>query len=75
VDTRAVITNLDWKETVADLNANDFAYFDPPYATSKVHGYSSGDIDHTEMVAILKNANFRWMLSEYNEPLYLEAFW
>ena len=74
IQTQAMITSLDWKQAVADLNADDFAYFDPPYLAAKVHGYGPGDLDYVEMVSTLKNARFRWMLSEYYQPLYVEAF-
>jgi len=72
--TQPTITNLDWKLVVAELNDDDFAYLDPPYAAAKVHGYGPGDIDHIEMVSILIKARFRWLLSEYYQPLYVEAF-
>lgn len=74
VQAETTITSHDWKQSVADLSADDFAYIDPPYAAAKVHGYRSNDIDHKEMVAILKNASFRWLLSEYYQPMYVEAF-
>jgi site-specific DNA-adenine methylase len=72
--TQPTITNLDWKLVVAELNDDDFAYLDPPYAAAKVHGYGPGDIDHIEMVSILIKARFRWLLSEYYQPIYVEAF-
>ena len=74
IQTQAMITSLDWKQAVADSNADDFAYLDPPYAAAKVHGYGPGDLDYVEMVSTLKNARFRWMLSEYYQPLYVKAF-
>jgi site-specific DNA-adenine methylase len=74
LQTQPTITNLDWKLVVADLNDDDFAYVDPPYAAANVHGYGPDDIDHIEMVSILKNARFRWLLSEYYQPIYVEAF-
>jgi site-specific DNA-adenine methylase len=74
IQTQATITSLDWKLVVAELNDDDFAYLDPPYAAAKVHGYAPDDIDHKEMVEILKNARFRWLLSEYYQPIYVEAF-
>jgi site-specific DNA-adenine methylase len=74
LQTQPTITNLDWKLVVAELNDDDFAYLDPPYVAAKVHGYGPGDIDHIEMVSILKKARFRWLLSEYYQPIYVEAF-
>jgi site-specific DNA-adenine methylase len=72
--TRPLITSLDWKGAVTGLGENDFAYCDPPYIGAKVHGYGKGDMNHTEMIDVLKTAKFRWLLSEYEHPLYLEAF-
>ncbi len=74
LQTQPTITALDWKAVVADLSEHDFAYIDPPYAGARVHGYRADDIDHRELVEELKNANYRWMLSEYLHPLYAEAF-
>jgi hypothetical protein len=31
-------------------------------------------LNHEEMVSMLKTAKFRWMLTEYRQPLYVEAF-
>jgi site-specific DNA-adenine methylase len=72
--TRPSITNVDWKLAVADLGEDDFAYFDPPYLGAKVHGYGVQDMNHAEMIDVLKSARFRWLLSEYEHPLYLKAF-
>jgi site-specific DNA-adenine methylase len=74
IQTQATITNVDWKLAIADLDENDFCYVDPPYLKATVHGYRSDDIDHKEMINVLKNARFRWLLSEYEHPLYMEAF-
>jgi DNA adenine methylase len=73
-DTQPTITKFDWKEVVSDLGENDFVYLDPPYFNAKVHGYRFDDINHAEMVEVLTNARFRWILSEYCQPIYTEAF-
>ena len=39
--------------------------FDPPYINCRVDDYGAETIDHREMVDILLHANFRWVLSEY----------
>ena len=58
-----------------DLGEDDFCYIDPPYIDAEVgKAYQPGDLDHREMVEILVRAKFRWMLSEYDHPLYREAF-
>jgi DNA adenine methylase len=72
--TQPLITNVDWEKTVADLGENDFVYLDPPYLGAIVHGYGPKDLDHLEMIAILQAAKFRWLLSEYDQPLYRESF-
>jgi site-specific DNA-adenine methylase len=56
------------------LGEDDFAYFDPPYLGAKVHGYTDSDLIHEAMIDALRKARFRWLLSEYEHPLYLEAF-
>jgi site-specific DNA-adenine methylase len=73
-DTQPTITNVDWEKVVSDLGEDDFAYLDPPYFDAKVHGYRPTDINYDEMVELLKNARFRWLLSEYCQPIYLQAF-
>ena len=72
--TRPLITSLDWKQTVANLGENDFVYLDPPYLGAIVHGYGPKDLNHVEMIEILQTAKFRWLLSEYDQPLYQGAF-
>jgi site-specific DNA-adenine methylase len=76
--TQPSITGLDWKQVVADLGADDFAYFDPPYAGCKVGSYRADDINHKEFVEELIRAPYRWLLSEYENPLYARfgrPFW
>jgi site-specific DNA-adenine methylase len=76
--TQPQITGRDWKLSVADLGPNDFAYFDPPYRDCKVGSYKSGDIDHEELVEHLLRARYRWLLSEYENPIYAKfgkPFW
>jgi hypothetical protein len=68
------ITSLDWKLAVSDLGPDDFVYLDPPYREAVVQGYKASDLDHDEMIDLLKKAPFRWLLSEYAHPLYLRAF-
>jgi site-specific DNA-adenine methylase len=59
---------------LSGLGEDDFVYLDPPYYGAKVNGYRSDDINHSEMIEVLKAAKFRWMLSEYRQPFYTEAF-
>jgi site-specific DNA-adenine methylase len=76
--TQPEITAVDWKQVVADLGVGDFAYLDPPYADCKVGSYRSNDINHEELVEELLRAPYRWMLSEYEHPVYARLgrpFW
>ena len=76
--TQPAVTAIDWKQVVADLGADDFAYFDPPYADCKVGSYRSNDINHEELVEELLRAPYRWLLSEYEHPVYAQLgrpFW
>ena len=70
----ATITSVDWKEALAGLGADDFAYFDPPYLDCNVTAYRPSDLDHEELVQHLLEAPYRWILSEYDQPLYRNAF-
>lgn len=67
-------TNWDYKRVLQELGPDDFAFLDPPYRNASVHPYSATDVNHEEMVGILLSAKFRWALSEYPDPLYIEAF-
>jgi site-specific DNA-adenine methylase len=76
--TQPSITAFDWKLVVADLGPDDFVYFDPPYADCKVGSYRANDINHEELVEELLRAPYRWMLSEYEHPVYARLgrpFW
>lgn len=72
--TGATITSADWKEALAGLGADDFVYFDPPYLDCNVTAYRPSDLDHKELVQHLLEAPYRWILSEYDQPLYRNAF-
>jgi site-specific DNA-adenine methylase len=70
----ARFTDWDWKRVVEQLDEDDFAYLDPPYLNASVRPYSATDLNHREMVDMLACAKFSWALSEYPDPLYIEAF-
>jgi site-specific DNA-adenine methylase len=73
-DTRPKITSLDWKDLgLSKLGGNDFVFFDPPYFGADVRAYSN-KFDHAGMVRLLKKAKFKWMLTEYEQDFYLDAF-
>lgn len=69
--TRPRITWLDYREVLKECGPDDVVYLDPPYFKygRKVGAYSE-TLDHREMVEILLNAPFRWVLSEYEDEIY-----
>jgi site-specific DNA-adenine methylase len=69
-----LVTDRDYKHVLDGLGADDFVYLDPPYLDSRVTAYGPEDLDHTEMVSLLLTAKCRWMLSEYDQPIYRKAF-
>lgn len=77
--TQPTMTALDRKEVVADLGPHDFAYLDPPYANCNVGtSYRANDIIHEELIEELLKAPYKWLLSEYEHPIYArlgKPFW
>jgi site-specific DNA-adenine methylase len=73
-ERRPILTDWDYKRVLQELGPHDFAYLDPPYRNANVRPYSATDLNHREMVDILACAKFGWALSEYPDPLYIEAF-
>jgi site-specific DNA-adenine methylase len=69
--TNPIVTSCDWSEALNNLTADDFAYIDPPYLGANVGTYKADDLDHTALVTALEAAPYRWVLSEYADPLYL----
>jgi DNA adenine methylase len=72
--TDTKITRLDYRDVLTQCGEGDVVYLDPPYLNANVKAYTDKTLDHREMVEILKNAKFRWVLSEYGQPLYIKAF-
>jgi 16S rRNA G966 N2-methylase RsmD len=69
--TKATTTDCDWTDLDwASLTGDDFVFMDPPYIGAEVRSYKENDIDHEELVRLLKSAKFRWMLTEYPNELY-----
>jgi site-specific DNA-adenine methylase len=69
---RTRITQIDWELIdFSQFTEDDFIFFDPPYFGADVRAYSN-KFDHLKMVGLLKKARFRWMLTEYEQPFYLE---
>ncbi len=75
-DKSVKITALDWKALPLDrLTADDFVYLDPPYYDCDVRAYKPWPLEeHLKMVDMLRRARFKWMLSEYRQPFYVDAF-
>jgi site-specific DNA-adenine methylase len=64
------ITRLDYKEVLRQCTEEDVCFIDPPYLGASVKAYSDKTLNHQELVDILLNAKFRWMLTEYEHPIY-----
>lgn len=65
------ITALDWaKLDWNGLTSDDFVFFDPPYIDGDVRSYSSS-LDFPALVRVLLQARFKWLLTEYSHPLYV----
>ena len=72
--TDTKITRLDYRDVLTQCGEGDVIYLDPPYMNANVKAYTDKTLEHREMVEILKSAKFKWILSEYKQPLYIEAF-
>jgi len=72
--TQPRITALDYREVLGQLGKGDFAYIDPPYYEADVPGYKNDTLNHREMIDLLLKAQYWWVLSEYDQPIYREAF-
>jgi site-specific DNA-adenine methylase len=69
--TKAIITGCDWTEfDWSSLTHDDFVFIDPPYLGGDVRSYKENDLDHEDLVRLLKAAKFKWMLTEYAHELY-----
>jgi site-specific DNA-adenine methylase len=73
-DCRVKVTDLDWKQLQLEMLDNrDFVFFDPPYWGADVRAYSN-NFDFETLVETLKNACFKWILTERAQNLYLKTF-
>ncbi len=72
---RATLTARDACELIERYAGEEdaFLYIDPPYIDGKVAAYSSTDVNHPRMYAALRGARCRFLLSEYRNPLTVEA--
>lgn len=68
--TNPSITELDWKDVLHQLGQDDVVFLDPPYIDAYKEMYEHEMKDHEELAITLKNANFRWLLTEYQNDIY-----
>jgi len=69
------ITKRDYRWVLNQLGEGDVAYLDPPYHSScDVRAYNNSMLDHRQMVSILKDVPYKWLLSEYEDPIYTDVF-
>ncbi len=81
---KAVIEEADFYAVRRRIRANDFVYFDPPYAplstTASFTGYTKGGFDTDMQYALrdlcrtLDNRSVRFMLSNSSAPLILDLY-
>ena len=70
--TGVEVTSLDWTELDWSwLGREDFVYLDPPYLGGDVRAYKQGDVNHGDLLRLLKEARFRWLLSGFGHELYI----
>jgi 16S rRNA G966 N2-methylase RsmD len=70
------ISNLDWMECLKreGVGNGDAVFFDPPYIGANLQtGYTPEDICPNELIAELRCAEYRWALTEYEQPIYVQA--
>lgn len=64
------LTRLDYLKVLDECGKDDVVFLDPPYLGADVRAYTDKSLDHATMVKRLLKADFRWMLTEYEHPLY-----
>jgi site-specific DNA-adenine methylase len=76
VEKKPRITSLDWFDCLEaeELDERDFVMVDPSYVSGCVSPYTADSVVHCELIDVLKSAPFRWVMTEYLEPLYVAAF-
>jgi DNA adenine methylase len=60
-----LVTKLDFREVLRQVDAETYVYADPPYLTQskELYQYAFRAHDHEDLRAILAGAKFRWLLS------------
>lgn len=75
VRAKAKISAVEWyRLPFSRFDEQDFVYFDPPYLGADVRAYHDYTVNYLSLIKLLSKAKFRWMLSEYQHSLYLQAF-
>ena len=65
------ITWVDYREVLKECGPTDVVYLDPPYKNyGRKTGAYSETLNYEELVQILLDAPFRWVLSEYEDKVY-----
>ena len=71
-ETKAKITGLDWAQLRLErLTGDDIAVLDPPYGfpMNQVKLYSDATVNYEQLVDVLLDAKFRWLLCGYPHPM------
>lgn len=65
------ITKWDWKRVLKQCVETDMVYLDVPYYGRDTSAYQPlPDEDYKELIRLLLRAPYKWILSEYNHPVY-----
>jgi len=70
LEKRPRLTAWDYRKVLAECGPNDIVYLDPPYKGCNVKTYTDKSLDHEELVSLLLKARFKFVLSEYENPVY-----
>jgi len=68
--TKPRVTYYKYEHVLLECEPSDVVYLDPPYKDASVTAYSDKTLDHGEMMQMLLNAKFKWVLSEYENEIY-----
>jgi len=75
-DKNPRITAMDWLHCLEaeQLDERDFVYLDVPYIDCAVGPFNPDSVVHSELIEVLQRAKFKWLLSEFRQPVYVQAF-
>ena len=69
-ENRLKLTARDYVYVLKRCGPDDVCFVDPPYLGAKVSTYTDNTLNHAKMIEMLIRAKFRWVLSEYEHPIY-----